>query len=254
MKIVCIGSGNVATHMAIAFKEVGAEIIQVWSPNAQHAEILAALTQAEAIHNWADLDRTADCYVIAVRDDAIAAVAPHLADLKGIVVHTSGATAIDVLSATGKGYGVLYPLQTFSKTTAIDLKKVPLCIEADSAETLDKLSAIAHLISPMVSVVSTEQRSILHVAAVFACNFSNHLYHLSNTILAQYQLDFALLKPLIMETAQKIQTSDPRAVQTGPAVRGDEKTMAKHLSLLTGSPELQVIYEILSKSIKNTYN
>lgn len=249
MKIVCIGSGNVATHMAIAFKEVGAEIIQVWSPNAQHAEILAALTQSEAIHNWADLDRTADCYLIAVRDDAIAAVAGQLTGLKGIVVHTSGATAMDVLSAAGKGYGVLYPLQTFSKTTAIDLKKVPLCIEADSAETLDKLSAIAHLISPLVSAVSTEQRSVLHVAAVFACNFSNHLYHLSHTILAQHQLDFALLKPLIMETALKIQTSDPLNVQTGPAVRGDEKTMARHLSLLKGSPELQAIYEILSKSI-----
>lgn len=250
MKIVCIGSGNVATHMAIAFKEVGAEIIQVWSQRAQHAEILAALTKAEAISQWSDLDRTADCYLIAVRDDAIADVAQQLADVRGIVVHTSGATAMEVLSAARKGYGVLYPLQTFSRTKAIDLRKVPLCIEADTAQTLDKLSAIAHLISPLVSVVSTEQRTVLHLAAVFACNFSNHLYHLSQTILTQHQLDFNLLKPLILETALKIQHSAPQDVQTGPAVRGDEETMAKHLSLLEGSPELKSIYEFLSKSIR----
>lgn len=252
MKIVCIGSGNVATHMAIALKEVGAEIIQVYSRNHQNAEILAALTRAKAISRWEDLNRQADCYLIAVKDEVIASVAAQLIGLKGLVVHTSGATSLSSLSLLGKGYGVLYPLQTFSRTKAVDLKKVPLCIEGDSLESLERISAIAHLISPLVSEVDSAQRTILHVAAVFACNFSNHLYHLSAEILAAHQLEFDLLKPLIMETAKKIQNSNPADVQTGPAIRNDVDTMKKHLSLLQDKPALQEIYTLLSNSIKNT--
>jgi len=252
MNIVCIGSGNVATHLAIAFKAMGAEIVQVWSKDSRNAEILAALTKAKPIQSWAELDRSADCYVIAVKDDVIATVAAHLKGVKGIVVHTSGATAMDALAGAGSGYGVLYPLQTFSKTKAVDLKKVPFCIEGDRPETLEKIAAIAQLLSHEVAEVSTEQRKILHLAAVFACNFSNHLYHLSSQLLAQHELKFDLLKPLIMETAAKIQYASPAEVQTGPAVRGDEETMRKHLDLLKDSPELQHIYELLSNSIKKT--
>ncbi|SEB16717.1 Rossmann-like and DUF2520 domain-containing protein [Pedobacter hartonius] len=250
MNIVCIGSGNVATHLAIAFKAMGAEIVQVWSQDSKNAEILAALTKAKPIQSWEELDRSADCYVIAVKDDAIETVATHLKGVKGIVVHTSGATAMDTLAGAGSGYGVLYPLQTFSKTKAIDLKKVPFCIEADRPESLEKIAAIAQLLSHEVAEVSSEQRKILHLAAVFACNFSNHLYHLSSQLLAQHQLKFDLLKPLITETAAKIQYASAAEVQTGPAVRGDEETMRKHLDLLKDSPELHHIYELLSNSIK----
>jgi len=253
MNIVFIGSGNVATHLAIAFKAMGADIIQVWSKDSRNAEILAALTKAEPINQWKALDQTADCYVVAVKDDAIAEVTSHLQNVRGIVVHTSGATSIAVLKGAGIGYGVLYPLQTFSKTKAVDLKKVPFCIEADHPETLEKIAAIAHLLSESVAEVSSDQRKVLHLAAVFACNFTNHLYHLSNQLLQQHKLNFDLLKPLILETAQKIQSALPEAVQTGPAVRNDQETMNKHLALLAGSPELQDIYEMLSNSIKKTY-
>lgn len=253
MKIVFIGSGNVATHLAIAFKAMGADILQVWSKDSRNAEILAALTKAEPISQWSNLDLNADCYIIAVKDDVIGNVAIHLKNVKGIVVHTSGATAMDVLFGTGSGFGVLYPLQTFSRTKSVDLKKVPLCIEGDRADTLEKISALAHLLSREVTEVSSEQRQILHVAAVLASNFSNHLYHLSSQLLQQHQLKFDLLKPLILETAQKIQSAPPKEVQTGPAVRNDVVTMKKHLDLLKDSPELQGIYEMLSNSIKNTY-
>jgi len=253
MNIVCIGSGNVATHLAIAFKAVGAELVQIWSRDIRNGEILAALTKSTAVSDWNKLDRNADCYLIAVKDDAIPAVAERLKGLKGIVVHTSGATAMDALAQTGTGYGVLYPLQTFSKTKAVDLTKVPLCIEASDPATFEKLSAIAHLISPLVSLVNSEQRKVLHLAAVFACNFSNHLYALSHTILEHYQLKFELLKPLILETAEKVQTSLPEEVQTGPAIRNDEETMKKHMALLREFPEMQEIYEMLSKSIKKKY-
>lgn len=253
MKIVCIGSGNVATHLAIAFKAMGAEILQVWSQDSRNAEILAALTKAKPILNWNELDLSADLYFIAVKDDAISAVVSHLKAIKGIVVHTSGATPMATLSGAGTGYGVLYPLQTFSKTKSVNLTNVPFCIEADRPETLEKISAIAHLLSQQVATVSTEQRKILHLAAVFACNFTNHLYHLSSQLMEQHQLSFDLLKPLITETAQKIQFAKPVDVQTGPAVRDDRETMKRHLELLNGSPDLQQLYETLSDSIKKTH-
>lgn len=250
MNIVCIGSGNVATHLAIAFKAMGADIVQVWSHNSRNAEILAALTKAKPISKWEDLDRAADCYLIAVKDDAIAEVATQLIGVKGIVVHTSGATSIAVLSGAGSGYGVLYPLQTFSRTKALDLTKVPFCIEGNQPETLDKINAIAQLLSANVSQVNSEQRKILHLAAVFACNFTNHLYQLSADLLQQHNLKFDLLKPLILETAEKVHSALPVDVQTGPAVRNDKQTMARHLTLLQDTPKLQEIYTLLSTSIK----
>lgn len=253
MNIVCIGSGNVATHLAIAFKSMGAEIIQVWSHDHKNAEVLAALTKSKAVRKLDDIDHTADCYLIAVKDDAIPGVAGYLKEVRGIVVHTSGATAMNILKGTGLGYGVLYPLQTFSKTKAVDLTKVPFCVEGDTSETLDKIAAIAQLLSPLVSVVDSEQRKILHLAAVFAANFSNHLYQLSSELLAQHGLKFDLLKPLILETAEKIQRTLPKDAQTGPAVRNDQETMKKHMELLEKSPDLQQIYEMLSDSIKKTH-
>jgi len=252
MNIVCIGSGNVATHLAIAFKAIGADIVQVWSQDSRNAEILAALTKAAPISNWDDLDRSADCYVIAVKDSAIASIAAHLTDVKGVVVHTSGATPMSVLSAVKSGYGVLYPMQTFSKSKAVDMTRVPICIEADREDTLEKIKIIAQLLSSKVSVVSSQQRGILHVAAVFASNFTNHLYQLSSELLEQHQLNFDLLKPLILETAEKVQSSAPAEAQTGPAIRNDQETIKRHLDLLSGAPGLQKIYQTLSNSIKKT--
>lgn len=253
MKIVCIGSGNVATHLAIGLKSMGAEVIQVWSHDPRNADILAALVKARSFHKWDDLDRSADLYIVAVKDDYIPEIAEKLTGVKGIVVHTSGATAMDILKSTGSGYGVLYPLQTFSKTKAVELTRVPFCIEGNAQDTLDRISAIAHLLSGQVSVVSSGQRKILHLAAVFACNFSNQLYHLSSLLLAEHQLDFNLLKPLILETAEKINSSTPFEVQTGPAVRGDGETMKQHLALLDKSPDLQQLYTVLSASIQKTH-
>lgn len=252
MNIVCIGSGNVATHLAIAFKAMGADILQVWSRDHRNAEILSALTKAKPIQRWEELNRSADFYIIAVKDDAIPEVAKQLAGVKGIVLHTSGATTMSSLRGAGSGYGVLYPLQTFSKTKAVDLTKVPLCIEGDSPDTLEKISAIAHLLSHQVSVVSSDQRKILHLAAVFACNFSNHLYQISAELLAQHHLHFDLLRPLIMETAEKVQSATPAEVQTGPAIRNDQETMRNHLDLLKDAPELQQMYQMLSLRIKNS--
>ncbi|PTS94308.1 DUF2520 domain-containing protein [Pedobacter sp. HMWF019] len=254
MRIVCLGSGNVATHMALAFKSTGAEFLQIWSKTLNHAEVLAVQTGARATDNLKEIDRNADIYIIAVKDDAIAEIAGTLNGVAGLIVHTSGATSIDVFkSAEIKHFGVLYPLQTFSKSKAVDFSKIPLCIEAGTAESQVLLKGIAKAISPLIYEVSSADRKLLHLAAVFACNFTNHLYHLGQEILEQSQLSFDLLRPLILETAEKVQTALPYDVQTGPAVRDDKQTLEKHLELLQDMPELAEIYKTLSKSIKKTY-
>ncbi|WP_316836497.1 Rossmann-like and DUF2520 domain-containing protein [Pedobacter nutrimenti] len=254
MRIVCLGSGNVATHMALAFKSAGAELLQIWSKTLSHAEVLAVQTGATATDKLKDVDRNADLYIIAVKDDAIAEIADSLKGVWGLIVHTSGATSIDVFKpAATKHFGVLYPLQTFSKSKAVDFSKIPLCIEAGTAESQVLLKEIAKAISPLIYEVSSADRKLLHLAAVFACNFTNHLYHLGQQILQQNELSFDLLRPLILETAEKVQTALPYDVQTGPAVRDDKQTLEKHLELLQNMPELAEIYKTLSKSIKKTY-
>lgn len=252
MKIVCLGAGNVATHMANAFKENGAEIAQVWSRDLANAQALAIEIGAEAISELDKVDKYADLYLIAVKDDAIAKVSKGLKNINGIVVHTSGATSIDVLQ-NHKDYGVFYPLQTFSKSQPIDFIRVPLCLEANTEENMTSLQMIAMKLSPAIYEVDTERRAILHVAGVFACNFVNHLYALSHNILKKNDLDFEMLRPLIMETALKVQEALPEHVQTGPAKRNDKATILKHEELLKSMPHLQEIYKNLSNSIKKTH-
>lgn len=251
MRIICIGSGNVATHMAGAFKKKGHDLIQVWSRNPDHAGALASLVGAKTIADLEGIDLSADLYLIAVKDDAISSVAEVLADVNGLVVHTSGATSINELNVF-KEYGVLYPLQTFSKVKEVDFNHIPLCIEAADANSLGKLRTIAEELSTLVYEVDSDKRKILHLSAVFACNFVNHMYDLGAQVLRAHDLEFEMLRPLIMETAVKVQTEMPARVQTGPAVRDDEQTILKHLELLDSLPHLKEIYQTLSKSIKKS--
>ena len=250
MKIVLLGSGNVATHLAKALKTIGEEVIQIYSPNLNHAKLLADLVTAEAINDLNDIIQNADLYIISVKDDVIATVAQSLKNVAGLVVHTSGTTDINTLSSQVKNAGVFYPLQTFSKEKEISFENIPLCIEASDKDQLGILSNLATRISRKVYQLDGEKRKVLHLAAVFACNFPNHLYALANRILNQNGLDFEIIRPLIAETADKIMSNLPENVQTGPAVRADESTLNKHLSMLTTMPELQNIYQTLSDSIK----
>lgn len=252
MRIVCLGSGNVASHLAIAFKSAGMEIIQVWSRDFSHACKLANSIHGQPIDSLKLVDRSADLYLIAVKDDAIQEVASSLVGVPGLVVHTSGATSIDVLAGLAQ-YGVFYPLQTFSKHKDLNLSGTPFCLEGSSEHAYAIMEEAASIIGASNYRIDTEQRKILHLAAVFACNFTNHLYHLANTLLETNDLPFNLLKPLIMETALKVQDEMPITVQTGPAVRNDGQTMKNHLELLEHKPELREIYEILSNSIKKTH-
>jgi predicted short-subunit dehydrogenase-like oxidoreductase (DUF2520 family) len=247
--IVIIGAGNVATQLGIALHKEGYLISQVYSRTNKSATALAKKINAEAISDLKKLNTTATIYIIAVKDDAISKIAKQLKLKDKIIVHTSGSIPLEVLKNCSKNYGVFYPLQTFSKDKKVDFKNIPICIEANNKATLNTLTYFAKSISNNVQKANSEQRKVLHVAAVFACNFSNHLYSIANDILTQNKLSFDLLKPLIEETTDKIKNNLPAKMQTGPAIRGDKKTMNAHLKLLKRDKELTTIYTLLSKSI-----
>jgi predicted short-subunit dehydrogenase-like oxidoreductase (DUF2520 family) len=249
MRITIIGSGNVATHLAAAFKNAGHNIVQVYSRNMQNAALLAYHVKAEAIDSLEALTADTDIFVIAVKDDAIGPIAQQLAGYDKLIVHTSGAADLYTLLAFTDKAGVFYPLQTFSKTKEVDFLTVPLCIEGADEEIAKQLTSLAQTISNNVYQVSSAKRKTLHLAAVFACNFPNYLYGIAQQLLAQQNMDFDMLKPLILETAQKVQSHLPMQVQTGPAIRNDESTMNSHLQLLEGNAQLQQLYGLLSQGI-----
>lgn len=252
MRVVLVGSGNVATHIALALQAAKIKVVQVWSRQISNAQLLANQINSTAIANLYEIDKEADFCIVSIKDDAIPSISEQLAGFKGIIVHTSGAVNITVFEEHFKKHGVLYPLQTFSLNKEVDFKKVPVCIEANSNEVLQAINDLAVQLSEKVLVVTSEKRSILHLTAVFACNFTNHLYALSSEVLAEHELDFDLIRPLILETAAKVQYALPKEVQTGPAIRNDEQTMRKHEELLLAQPQLLTIYQILSESIKKT--
>lgn len=251
MKIVLLGSGNVATQLGRAFKLAGQDIVQVWSRNIDHAHELADNLAAMAINDFDLLDRNADLYIISVKDEAILDIARQLKGIDKLIVHTSGTTGIEVLQGISFKFGVLYPLQTFSKSKVVEFSQIPFAVEANSPEVLASIRAIAERLSERVIDLSSEQRKFLHIAAVFACNFSNHLYAIGAEILKEKNLDFDLLRPLIAETATKVQTNEPIKMQTGPASRGDQATINTHLEALKDKPELHELYQKLSQSIVN---
>jgi predicted short-subunit dehydrogenase-like oxidoreductase (DUF2520 family) len=249
MRITLVGSGNVATHLGAAFKNAGHQIVQVWSRNLQNAALLAYHIKAEPIADLSEISADTDLIIISVKDDAVETVASFITLKNVLIVHTCGAVSMQVLEKYFTNCGVFYPLQTFSKTRELDFRSVPLCLESTDKNSMDLLLDLARTVSNNVSVVDSDQRKTLHLAAAFACNFSNYLYSVSADLLQENQLDFELLKPLILETALKVQTFLPAKVQTGPAVRKDEQTMAAHLELLKQHPDLQVIYQLLSQGI-----
>ncbi|MEO7215596.1 DUF2520 domain-containing protein [Mucilaginibacter sp.] len=254
MRITLIGSGNVATHLAAAFKNAGHRLVQVYSPNMQNAAMLGYHVGAAAIDNLKDIDSETDIFIIAVKDDVIKEIVPQLSPFKKLIVHTSGAVELQMLLNSTVDAGAFYPLQTFSKTKELNFWDVPMCIEGATEEITRQLEELARTISNNVYRVNSAQRKILHLSAVFACNFTNHLYAVSEALLKEHDMSFDMLRPLILETADKIKAHPPATVQTGPAVRKDEQTMQAHLQMLDGKDELQQIYLLLSQDIIKNSN
>ena len=249
MRITLIGSGNVATHLGAAFKNAGHQIVQVYSRDAQHAALLAYHIKADPISSLDDINIETDLFIIAVKDDAIVGIAEQLSRYGKLIVHTSGATSLAVLELFTNNAGVFYPLQTFSTSKEVNFNTVPLCIEGANEEIVKLLMDLAWTVSQNVRRVDSEKRKILHLAAVFACNFPNYLYYAAGALLAEHGLEFNLLRPLIAETAAKVQAHVPQLVQTGPAIRNDVNTMTGHLQLLDENADLKQVYILLSQLI-----
>ncbi len=249
-KIVFIGSGNVATHLSLEMQKQGMDIVQIYSRNENNASILASRLKTEYVCNVESIIQNADLYIVAIVDNAVENIAARLKIKHGIVVHTAGSVPMQIFEGKFEKYGVFYPLQTFSKEISPDFENIPLCIEANSVETENFILEIAKKISRNVSCISSDQRKIVHLAAVFACNFSNYMYHLSYSLLEKYEIDFKILKPLITETAAKVQNNIPKEMQTGPASRNDFKTIENHIDSLKELPELQEIYKFLTNKIQ----
>ena len=246
---VIIGAGNLGCHLARALKGNGFIIDQVYSRTKDSAMGLANEVGSGYTTNPSEISNTSSIYFIVLKDDAMEGVLANTNLGNKLLVHCSGSMPLSVLEKYSKNAGVLYPLQTFSKSRYLDFKKVPLFIEANSEKNLKVISGIGKRLSNNVSGASSEKRKVLHLAAVFACNFVNHLYSLSGMVLEKEGLPFEALIPLIEETSMKIKGLSPKEAQTGPAVRYDENIIAKHLSILKEEPGLEQLYYSLSKSI-----
>ena len=248
MKISIIGAGNVATNLALAFKKAGHEIVQIYNRSDDAGQELARTLAASFTSDINQLS-DADIYLLAVKDDAIEERATQLKVNGKIVAHTSGTKSKNLLASSSENFGIFYPLQTMKKSSKVDFKSVPVLIEGSNEATAAVLEMLAKTISQNVHKVDEAQRQWIHVAAVFANNFTNHLFSISENMLVNRGLSFEILKPLIFSFIQNLQTSSPSEIQTGPAVRGDNKTIEQHLLLLADDTHLQKIYEILTDSI-----
>lgn len=245
ISISIIGSGNVAQHLIKAIvKSDQLELVQVFARN---PETISHLISSDQITSEITALKEAHLYIISVSDDAIQSVSSSLIFTDKLVAHTSGSVAMDDLNDSNRK-AVLYPLQTLSKKKEVDFSTVPLCIEAQNQADFQLLTEVANRLSDHVYNVNSDQRKSLHVAAVFVSNFTNHLYTIGNDICTEHEVPFEILKPLINETAKKIQTLAPADAQTGPAKRNDSTTINKHLAILTDENQKE-IYKILTKSI-----
>ncbi len=247
LKVVVIGSGNVAQHLITVFnKSEGADLVQAYARTPQKlAHLLPPEKITDSYHNL----KLADIYIIAVTDDAIAEVSSSLPFDTRLVVHTSGSTGLEQLNAKNKR-GVFYPLQTFSKNKEVDFSIIPLCLESEYPGDFSLLETLAKCISKNVYSIDSKQRQALHVAAVFVSNFTNHMYKLGSDVCNENNIPFDILKPLISETADKIMQLTPQKAQTGPAVRNDQNTIEKHLEFIKDEDKKN-IYKIITASIQN---
>lgn len=250
MKIVLIGAGNLATHLGKALHAAGHDMVQVFSRTMQSAETLASLLDAEPLTDMAQVRDDADVYIFSVKDSALEQLISQLCGgEKKVFLHTAGSMPMSVFRGKALHYGVLYPMQTFSKQREVDFSIIPCFIEANDEFALKQIEGLAGQISHRVFQLSSEDRKYLHLSAVFACNFANHCYAASQKLLQQHGIPFDVMLPLIDETAAKVHGMTPKEAQTGPAVRYDENVIGKQIQLLENQPYFQKIYDCMSKSI-----
>lgn len=253
MKIVFVGAGNLATRLSLEMHRAGLSIEQVYSHTRQSAEALAKKLGCCWTIDLNDLVPDADLYVFSLKDAVLPDVLLQMKRNNALWVHTAGSIPMQIFEEYTARYGVFYPLQTFSKGKEVDFSLIPLFIEANTLEDQDLLRKIARSLTKNIQVLSSEKRKTLHLAAVFASNFTNHMYALAAKLLEDQDIPFETLLPLIDETADKVHSLLPRDAQTGPAMRYDTNVIEKHLAMLS-DPGMKVLYEMISKNIYKEMN
>lgn len=251
MRIALIGAGRVASCVGPRLKEAGHTVVCVYSRTIGHARELAGVLDVPAFDKLVALP-DADIYLTMLSDDALIQLAPAIVKgrEKALFLHTAGSVPMDIWKDAGAThYGVIYAMQTFTKGVQVDWTQVPVFIESDS--DLDAVKELALSLSADVSVLSSKGRKKLHVAAVFACNFTNHMYAVSEQLLKEEGVPFSVMLPLVRETARKMETMSPQEAQTGPAIRGDRKVINEHLELLKDYPQYAELYRLISTDINN---
>lgn len=249
-RIVFVGAGNMATQLALALSNKGCRVLQVYSRTIDSARQLAGRVGNNTLYTnrIADIVTDADLYIFSLSDNALPDVIEQMQPNDALWVHTAGSMPMDVFAAKCARYGVLYPMQTVNKDRVIDWSDVPVFVEASNESDTQYLVQLSQRLSKNVSRSNSQQRQSLHLAAVFACNFTNHMYAVAEKLLQEQGLEFDVMKYLIRETEHKAESISPVDGQTGPAVRNDVNVMNKHLALLGNTPEGE-LYRLISKNI-----
>jgi predicted short-subunit dehydrogenase-like oxidoreductase (DUF2520 family) len=253
MKIAILGTGNVAKAFGLALLAAGHSIEGLYGRNKAAANRLSLLLSSNMFSSPAKLPGNCDMYIIAVKDDAIQEVYNSMSEVNGIVVHTSGSTPL-LSGGINKNTGVIYPVQTINKQFNGSFLKVPLCIEASNKKSLSLLLSVSSSISGKIYKLNSERRAVLHLAAVFCNNFTNHLLFISGELLKQQKLPQHILDELAISTINNAISKGPYLSQTGPSIRNDNKTIKKHLKLLKADKEYSALYKIFTKQIKDVHN
>ena len=244
-----IGAGNLATKLSLALKNNGFNITQVYSKTLQSAENLAKKLGSSFTNSVSEINTNADLFIVALKDDVIEDVLSKINFQNKLIIHCAGSLPLSVLAKYSSNFGVLYPLQTFSKNRDVNFEEIPLFVEANSKKNEEIILSIADKISNTATILNSEKRQMLHVSAVFACNFVNYFYTIAADLLESSGIAFEVLRPLIMETAEKVMNMEPEEAQTGPALRFDKKIMEKHMELLNSNKDYQELYMSVSKGI-----
>lgn len=252
-RIILIGAGNVAHHLAPALLKAGLNLCQIYSRSIESARELGRKTGITYTADLFGIYPDGDIYIFCVSDDVLPSIIKtiRMPD-NALLLHTSGSQPMDVFKSYSKHYGVIYPVQTFSKKRELDFREIPLCVEGNTGPVKERIKKFAEKLSDKIYEIDSAQRKELHLAAVFACNFPNYLYQVAGKLLEDKGLSFAMLRPLIFETAHKVMLLNPEEAQTGPAKRGDESIMNMHKNMLKNDKDLLKIYTILSEGIKET--
>ncbi len=251
-KIAILGAGNVAWHLAPALEDAGHEITEVYARDLEKAKQITERVYSAEPKNELDFSESkAQIFILAVKDSAIPEVADEVILPEGsILVHTSGTIPLDILGYSSASYtGIFYPLQSFTKGRKIELDEVPFLLEAEDEETLQKLKKMAKSLSPLTYVVRSKDRKGVHVAAVFASNFTNHMIRIAEEVMRRQGADFEMLKPLIIETISKSLQLGAKNAQTGPAIREDYETLEDHHQFLSYNNSIAEIYRLISQDI-----